>query len=98
MTLRCFADARRSMHVVVMRRDQAFQLLDPDTIAGATQQGGPRLGRALLCKPRTTVQYSVSTVIPVIRNNSVHVQLYGLKEAILDLRRDRRDSETPLVF
>ena len=40
------------------------------------------------------IEDSVSAVVPVIRNNSVHVQLCCQKKAILDLWRDRCETRT----
>ena len=72
-----------------MRPDQAFQLLDPDAIANAAQHAGPGLGGVLRRKPRTVIQYSVSAMVPIIGNDSIHLQPCRPKIAILDLWRDR---------
>ena len=74
-----------------MRPDQAFQLLDPDAIANAAQHARPGLGGVLQRKPRTVIQYSVSAMVPIIGNDSIHLQPCCPKKAILDLWRDRCD-------
>ena len=79
-----------------MRPDRSFEFLDPDAIADAAQHAGPRLGGALRRKPRAVIQYSVAAMVPVICNDSIHVQPCCLKKAILDLWRDRCDTRCGL--
>ena len=74
-----------------MSPDQAFQLLDPDAIANAAQHARPGLGGVLQRKPRTVIQYSVSAMVPIICNDSIHLQPCCPKKAILAPWRDRCD-------